>query len=440
MTNPNVRIKRSSVAGKRPTISQLELGELALNTNDGRLFTRKYNVGIGSTVTLLSPWTENIGGGLYYTEGNIGIGLTNPSSTLDISGTVNISGVSTFSNNVNIAGTVSIGTTVDIVPYDDLGTLSFEGSAGQLFSITNNLTSGSIFSVNDVSGIPSIDVDADGTIQLAPYGSNEYVGVGLTNPTAKLHVAGDVNVSGIITATTFDGSLATSNLTGTITNTQLAGSITNDKLVNSSVNFGGVTVSLGGNDSTPAFDLQDATGLPISTGISGLAANVATFLATPSSANLKSAVTDETGSGALVFATSPTLVTPTLGAASATSINVSGIVTANSYNVGTDAGISTTRTTVATTSATTIESFAIDTYRSARVQVQITQGTDYQTSDVLIIHDGSTASVIEYASIATDDYLGTFTGAVSGGNCLLQINMSSVSSATVKVLSQKITV
>ena len=47
--------------------------------------------------------------------------------------------------------------------------------------------------------------------------------------------------------------------------------------------------------------------------ITGLGTGVATFLATPTSANLASAVTDETGSGALVFATSPTLVTPALG-------------------------------------------------------------------------------------------------------------------------------
>jgi hypothetical protein len=59
--------------------------------------------------------------------------------------------------------------------------------------------------------------------------------------------------------------------------------------------------------------LTNCTGLPIATGISGLGTGVATFLATPSSANLKSAVTDETGSGSLVFATSPTLVTPLLG-------------------------------------------------------------------------------------------------------------------------------
>lgn len=55
--------------------------------------------------------------------------------------------------------------------------------------------------------------------------------------------------------------------------------------------------------------LTNCTGLPISTGVSGLGANVATFLATPSSANLASAVSDETGSGSLVFNTAPSFAT-----------------------------------------------------------------------------------------------------------------------------------
>lgn len=95
------------------------------------------------------------------------------------------------------------------------------------------------------------------------------------------------------------------------------------------VNVGsaGAPVLFDGALGTPSSaTLTNATGLPISTGVSGLGANVATFLATPSSANLASAVTDETGSGALVFATSPTLVTPTLGTpASGTLTNCTGL-------------------------------------------------------------------------------------------------------------------
>lgn len=84
-----------------------------------------------------------------------------------------------------------------------------------------------------------------------------------------------------------------------------------------------VTPALG----TPsAAVLTNATGLPISTGVSGLGTGVATFLATPSSANLAAALTDETGTGAAVFANSPTLVTPALGTpASGVLTNATGL-------------------------------------------------------------------------------------------------------------------
>jgi len=93
---------------------------------------------------------------------------------------------------------------------------------------------------------------------------------------------------------------------------------------------------------TPASaTLTNATGLPISTGVSGLGTGVATFLATPSSANLAAALTDETGTGSAVFATSPTLVTPVLGVATGTSFQgIIGNVTpaAGAFTTGTFSG------------------------------------------------------------------------------------------------------
>ena len=82
-----------------------------------------------------------------------------------------------------------------------------------------------------------------------------------------------------------------------------------------------VTPNLG----VPSFvTLTSATGLPISTGVSGLGTGIATLLGTPSSANLASAITDETGSGALVFGTAPALSNPTVTAYTETVYALSG--------------------------------------------------------------------------------------------------------------------
>jgi hypothetical protein len=67
-----------------------------------------------------------------------------------------------------------------------------------LFSITNSLTSGSIFSVNDISGLPSIDVNANGTILFAGFTGNVGIGAtaGISGSAQRLTVVGGIHVTG----------------------------------------------------------------------------------------------------------------------------------------------------------------------------------------------------------------------------------------------------
>jgi hypothetical protein len=204
------------------------------------------------------------------------------------------------------------------------------------------------------------------------------VGIGTSSPREKLEVLGNISASGTITANSFVGALtgnaATATKIDSITNSNIvqlttSQTLTNKTLTNPGIGSGGATFNgatsgttklvattvagtttltlpaatdtLVGKATTDTLTNKTIDGetntitnvdlassvtgtLPVSnggTGITSLGTNVATFLGTPSSANLAAAVTDETGTGGLVFATSPTLTTPTLGVATATSIN-----------------------------------------------------------------------------------------------------------------------
>lgn len=90
--------------------------------------------------------------------------------------------------------------------------------------------------------------------------------------------------------------------------------------------FTNVTLTTANLGTPSAGVLTNCTGLPVASGISGLGTGVATFLATPSSANLRAAITDETGTGVAVFADTPTLITPILGTpTSGTLTNCTGL-------------------------------------------------------------------------------------------------------------------
>ncbi len=130
-----------------------------------------------------------------------------------------------------------------------------------------------------VSGVSTFTgaIDANGNLDVAGTATfaTPLANSNLANP--SMSVGGVTLTLGATDATpAFNLSDATSypttSLVGTITNAQLAGSIANDKLSNSTVSLGGVSIALGGSDSTPAFDLSDATNYP-TTSLTGTITN-----------------------------------------------------------------------------------------------------------------------------------------------------------------------
>ncbi len=179
-------------------------------------------------------------------------------------------------------------------------------------------------------------------------------------------------------------SLSTADITGTL---PVANGGTG---VTSSTGTGSVVLSNSPTLVTPALGTPasgtatNLTGLPISTGVSGLGTGVATFLATPSSANLISAVTDETGSGALVFANSPTLVTPALGTPSAlVGTNITGTASGlTAGNVTTNANL--TGAITSTGNATSLGSFSSSNLAGALTDETGSGSAVFATSPTLV--------------------------------------------------------
>ena len=97
-------------------------------------------------------------------------------------------------------------------------------------------------------------------------------------------------------------------------------------------------------------------------------------------------------------------------------------------------------TSVNGTTAVGVGSFAVATHRSASIRVQIDQGANYQVGRYLMIHDGTTVTVVEEAAVATGDMLGSFNGDINNSNAELKVTMASSGIATVTTIIDKITI
>ncbi|NBP58927.1 hypothetical protein EBU71_20755 [bacterium] len=185
-------------------------------STDGRvLINHLYgNCLIGSTTpTKTSSQPLQVTGGAYV-SGNLGIGTTNPTQKLQIEGNISVNGIITASSFVgNLTGTattaVGLGTTSSINTTGIITASSFVGNLTGTASTASNVSSTININTTGIITASNIVVGSGGTIFTSSSGG--LVGIGSTNPKAKLDVMGDVNISGILTASKVASGIPSNN-------------------------------------------------------------------------------------------------------------------------------------------------------------------------------------------------------------------------------------
>jgi len=212
-------------------------------------------------------------------------------------------------------------------------------------------------------------------------------------------------------------------------------------------------VNIDGGDltvSTTTFNLANTTATTLNLGGASTTLNVSHVGTGARTINIATAATG--GASTLTFGGGVTGNTLKIQGTAAGQINLTTDVTTGIANlftsvtgklqiggvgselyVGTQTAVTGTTTTVATTSETVTDQFSTTEFRSAEYLVQITQGSSYQVSKILLVHDGTTPYITEYGTLLSGSTLGTLDVDITGGNARLLVTMANAASSSVKV-------
>ena len=197
MASPKIKFKRSSVASKSPSLANIELGEIAMNTFDGDLYVRQdqSSVGVATTVVRVNPWNER----------GVGVGVS-------YSGDVNVIGILTASSFKDASGnSIGVGAAASTFTTQLLITATADQTA---FTFTPTYTDGfvNVF-LNGIHLVPDTDFTTNAnntTITLASGAAagdelliEAFKSLGDIVHVNNLKTTGNLNVSGILTAATF---------------------------------------------------------------------------------------------------------------------------------------------------------------------------------------------------------------------------------------------
>ena len=222
----------------------------------------------------------------------------------------------------------------------------------------------------------------------------------------------------------------------------------------------GGDVNIGGGDltvSTTTFNLANTTATTLNLGGASTTLNVSHVGTGARTINIATAATG--GASTLTFGGGVTGNTLKIRGTAAGQINLTTDVTTGIANLftsvtckvqvggvgtklyaGTQTAITGTTTTVATTSQTVTDQFSTSEFRSAEYLIQITQGSSYQVSKIILVHDGTTPYITEYGTLLSGSTLGTLDVDITGGTARLLVTMANATSASVKVSRTSITV